>query len=109
MPRVVPGTISIALIVALSVIGLLGCGAASKGDGGCELAAIGARIHLQNSGLSCMEAQSIVFLMAGGESNGREVIKGPMGAWVCNGHTDGKAGDTKRRCTHGERHFVVER
>jgi hypothetical protein len=98
-------------ILAVAAALAVGCGGAhvQTGGSGCEVEQTGVTIVLGNSSLSCADAQSIVFLMSGGESKGVEVIRGPGGTWRCTGFSEGEGGRIRRTCRNGQRSFDVRR
>ena len=76
--------------------------------GKCLMVEPPVKIHLHNSGISCAGAEVIVYLMAGGESKGPEVIRGQGGKWTCGGRSD-KEGIVFRKCRQGGLFFTVQR
>jgi len=94
----------------MAAVMLAGCGSSASQSGlsaSCAVAEIGAQIKLHNSGLSCVDAEAMVYLMTW-ESTGLEEIKGAGGAWRCKSPSTPE-GMFHKRCHQGKRYFTVDR
>jgi hypothetical protein len=98
------------VFIALCFTGALlaGCGGSADvaGEDSCHVSETGERVALENSHLSCDDAQAILYTL-GAEVKQPQEVKTPSGTWICINLPSAKA-PLELQCRRGKRHFTIE-
>lgn len=102
--------IAVAITACLSALAVAGCGEGSPNGGNpevdCVVSETGERIVPHTSGLSCLKARAILYVLPA-EIGRPQKIKTGAGIWFCSGYPPSKY-PLEVRCHQGSRYFTIE-